>query len=34
MKEKALLIVVLNKIELLDKLLAALNDAEIRGATV
>lgn len=34
MSEKALLIVVLNKLELLDKMLTALNDAGIRGATV
>ena len=34
MHEKALLVVVLNRIELLDKLLTALNDGGIRGATV
>ncbi|MCI8402982.1 MAG: hypothetical protein HFI38_12985 [Lachnospiraceae bacterium] len=34
MHEKALLVVVLNKVELLDKLLSALNNAGIRGATV
>jgi len=34
MEEKALLVVVLNKIELLDRLLSALNDAHIQGATV
>lgn len=34
MREKALLIVVLNRVELLDKMLKALNDADIKGATV
>lgn len=34
MREKSLLVVVLNKVELLDKMLAALNDANIKGATV
>lgn len=34
MHEKSLLIVVLNRVELLDKMLSALNDAGIRGATV
>ena len=34
MNEKAMLIVVLNKIEMLDKLQTALNDGGIRGATV
>jgi nitrogen regulatory protein PII len=34
MNEKSLLVVVLNKVELLDPMLSALNDANIKGATV
>ncbi len=34
MNEKALLVIVLNKVELLNRLLSALNDADIHGATV
>ena len=34
MKEKSMLIVVLNRVELLDKKLSALNDHGIKGATI
>ena len=34
MKEKSMLIVVLNRVELLDKMLSALNDHGIKGATI
>ncbi|MBP3700531.1 MAG: hypothetical protein J6I64_01440 [Lachnospiraceae bacterium] len=34
MKEKSMLIIVLNRVELLDKMLSALNDHGIKGATI
>lgn len=34
MREKVMLVIVLNRVELLDKMLAAMKDANIPGATV